>query len=412
MTSGLGLFEGFGIELEYMIVDSQTLDVCPLSDRILHAISGAYDSEVEVGELAWSNELVLHVIELKTNGPWAHLDEMSSLFHRDLVRIGSILGPLGARLMPTAMHPWMDPARETRLWPHEYNQVYETFDRIFDCRGHGWANLQSVHINLPFAGDDEFGRLHAAIRMVLPILPAIAASSPFVDGRASGVMDTRLHFYRRNCARVGSVTGQVIPERVFTETEYQSDLLGRLYADIAPLDPHGVLRYEWLNARGAIARFDRNAIEIRLLDIQESPMADAAVIAAVIETVRALVQERWISFDDQKRWSEDPLAAILDSTIREADAAVISDLEYLGAMGVDARRPARAGDLWRDLVGRTLPASTAALHREALDVLLEEGSLASRLSRAWSPGHGSLRDVYGELCDCLSSNRMFVPPRV
>ena len=89
--------------------------------------------------------------------------------------------------MPTGMHPWMDPAREFELWPHGDREIYAAFDRIFDCRGHGWANLQSMHLNLPFADDDEFGRLHAAIRALLPLLPALAASSPFADGHARGL---------------------------------------------------------------------------------------------------------------------------------------------------------------------------------------------------------------------------------
>src|SRR5690606_3311880 len=99
------------------------------------------------------------------------------------------LAPLGGRLMPSAMHPWMDPLTQTRLWPHENSPVYEAFNRIFGCQGHGWSNLQSMHINLPFEGDEEFGRLHAGIRLILPILPALAASSPFVEGRATGLMD-------------------------------------------------------------------------------------------------------------------------------------------------------------------------------------------------------------------------------
>ena len=53
----LGLFEGFGIELEYMIVDRATLAVAPLADALLREGSGAVASELEVGELAWSNEL-------------------------------------------------------------------------------------------------------------------------------------------------------------------------------------------------------------------------------------------------------------------------------------------------------------------------------------------------------------------
>ncbi len=89
-----------------------------------------------------------------------------------------------------------------------------------------------------------------------------------------------------------SVAGAVVPEPVFTRREYEDDLLGGIYRDLAPLDPEGVLRHEWVNARGAIARFDRGAIEIRVLDVQECPAADLAVAGATIAVVRALVEER------------------------------------------------------------------------------------------------------------------------
>src|SRR5690606_22899704 len=100
-----------------------------------------------------------------------------------------------------AMHPLMRPA-EAVLWAHEYSEVYAAFDRIFNCHGHGWSNLQSVHLNLPFADDAEFARLHAAIRLVLPLLPALAASSPFVEGRASGLPVSRMAFDHGNSAKL------------------------------------------------------------------------------------------------------------------------------------------------------------------------------------------------------------------
>src|SRR5690606_25183589 len=115
--------------------------------------------------------------------------------------------------LPTAMHPLMLPDLETKLWPHDAATIYATFDRIFGCKGHGWSNLQSVHINLPFRDQDEFGRLHAAIRLVLPLLPGLAASSPVQEGRLSGFLDTRLEHYRQNQKRLPSITGQVIPEQ-------------------------------------------------------------------------------------------------------------------------------------------------------------------------------------------------------
>ena len=92
--------------------------------------------------------------------------------------------------MPSGMHPWMQPARETRLWPHESGPIHRAYDALFDCRRHGWANLQSMHVNLPFGEDltpdGEFARLHAAVRLVLPLLPALAASTPHHNGCHAG----------------------------------------------------------------------------------------------------------------------------------------------------------------------------------------------------------------------------------
>ena len=43
----LHLFEGFGVELEYMIVNQETGRVAPISDWLLHSFSGTYQSEIE-----------------------------------------------------------------------------------------------------------------------------------------------------------------------------------------------------------------------------------------------------------------------------------------------------------------------------------------------------------------------------
>ncbi|MEJ2491706.1 MAG: glutamate-cysteine ligase family protein, partial [Desulfuromonadales bacterium] len=298
----LGLFDGFGIELEYMIVDRDTLAVLPIADRLLQSPTGEIVNEVEHGALCWSNELVLHVIELKTRGPAASLAGLAEEFTRQIGTINQLLVPFNGMLMPGAMHPWMEPDRDTCLWPHGDRSIYAAYDRIFGCRGHGWSNLQSAHLNLPFANDAEFGRLHAAVRLLLPLLPAIAAASPVVNGRLTGLLDNRIEAYRLNQARIPSITGQVIPEAVFSRAAYQETILARLYQDIAPHDSDRILQEEWLNSRGAIARFDRNAIEIRLLDVQESPYADLAIIQLVVAVLRELVTEAQASYAEQKKW--------------------------------------------------------------------------------------------------------------
>ena len=143
-----GLFECYGVELEYMIVGHDDLSIRPFSDRVLKAVAGEYVSEIELGPLNWSNELVLHVIEIKTGSPPDDLAGLDKLFQEAVAQINGILAEWDACLMPTAMHPWMDPTRETHLWPHEYSPVYDTLNRIFGCQGHGWANLQLSLIHI------------------------------------------------------------------------------------------------------------------------------------------------------------------------------------------------------------------------------------------------------------------------
>jgi len=383
MSRPLQWFEAFGVELEYMIVDRHSLDVRPVADQLLQAAAGEIVSEVDQGEISWSNELALHVIELKSSEPAPCLARLPEAFQQQLDRIGDILQGWQAAVLPTAMHPWMDPEREMRLWPHDYNPIYEAYNRIFDCRGHGWANLQSVHLNLPFDGDDQFGRLHAAIRILLPLLPGLAASSPIVQGQATGFADNRMHVYRENSKRVPSLTGAIIPEGVFSRAEYERQIFQVMYADIAPYDSHGILQHEWLNSRGAIARFDRDAIEIRVLDVQEAPQADVAICEAIVAVLKLLVSERWTSYAEQQQIPTSMLAELLEATTRDAEWAIVDDPLFLRQLGVEQASlnsgAIRCDQLWQTLIEQV---SGQITHLQPLQVILNEGTLARRILRS------------------------------
>jgi gamma-glutamyl:cysteine ligase YbdK (ATP-grasp superfamily) len=406
--AALGLFEGYGIEIEYMIVDGESLDVRPICDELIQTVAGDTVSEVERGDIAWSNELALHVLELKTNGPSPTIADLGEKFQAEVRFANERLEALGARLLPTAMHPWMDPASEVELWPHEFNEVYRTFDRIFGCSGHGWGNLQSTHINLPFADDGEFARLHAAIRLVLPLIPALAASSPIADGSPSGVLDARLRYYATNCARQPSVTGVVVPEPVYSIDEYHRLILEQIYQDLAPLDRAGVLRHEWVNARGAIARFDRMALEIRVVDTQECPAADIAVATAISACVRALVEETWCDLREQREWDHRALAVILDRAVEAGGDAVLSDRRFLRCFRFPESGKARMGDLWQHIIEISAGhESWPTGSRHALGTILGHGCLARRILAATR--EASLREIYGSLAECLDRGESFVP---
>lgn len=407
----LHLFEAVGIEIEYMIVDQSSLNIRPIADELFRAVLGEYGSDVESDLISWSNELVAHVVELKTTLPVKSIEDALHPFEREVERINDLLDPMKARLLPSAMHPWMNPRTEMKLWPHDNNEIYSSFDRIFGCQGHGWSNLQSMHLNLPFHGDDEFARLHTAIRTILPLIPALAASSPFEEGNQTGFLDNRMKHYGRNSAILPNIAGQVVPEPVTSEEEYREKIFVPMFREIAPHDPEEMMREEWLNARGAIARFSRGSIEIRVVDSQEIPRSDLAVAAAIVAVVRSLTEEAWSSSTSQLALPQEQLVSHLKQTIETGPAAVINDEGYLRALGME-QTTSTAGDVWKHLVQERM-GKKDGIHdqwTEPLDAILNEGPLATRLIDAT---HGldsrfALRSAYMLLADSLDANELFV----
>ena len=406
----LPAFSAYGIELEYMIVDRDSLNVMACSDEVLKSIAGEYTNEVEQGPIAYSNEVVLHVMELKTNGPVTTVHGRTDEFLQGIRHINGLLADRNGILMPTAMHPWMNPHTETRLWPHDASEIYDTYNRIFNCSGHGWSNLQSMHINLPFEDDEEFAKLHTAIRTLLPIMPALAASSPLMDAELTGLMDTRLETYRKNADIIPSITGLVIPEPVRNEQEYVNTILQPMYRDIAPYDPDKILQDEWLNSRGAIARFDRNTIEIRVLDTQETARADLAIAAIIIEVLRKLYDGAWANLTQQLQIDTHKLADIFSDAVRYGDETIIRDREFLSLFNFPDRR-GETRELWMYLyesVRDSMQTQDPELC-STLEFIIANGSLARRISRPMSRGvrRGMLHETYRVLTECLETDRLF-----
>jgi gamma-glutamyl:cysteine ligase YbdK (ATP-grasp superfamily) len=405
------LFQGYGVELEYMLVDRDSLKIQPITDEVLKHELGVYGSDFENGMITWSNELVLHVVELKSTKPEKDFHALNEKFSENVQRINSILSKWNAMLMPTAAHPFMNPLNETKIWPHENNEVYAVYNKIFDCRGHGWSNLQSTHLNLPFYDDEEFAKLHAAIRLVLPILPALCASSPILDGQLTGLLDTRLKFYKTNQSKIPSITGKVIPEAVFSKRNYLNTIYEKIKADIAPYDPHEELNAIWVNSRGAIPRFDRGSIEIRVMDIQECPAADLAVLTLVIETIKALAGNVFIPLDAQMKWKTEVLAQIFDQTIKSGHEAVLDNADYLALFGFSEKK-ASASELWQHIWQNLSRRGSPSLevYKKELSVILKEGTLAFRIVKAVGKkcSHEDISSVYRKLCDCLANNKIFL----
>jgi hypothetical protein len=223
--------------------------------------------------------------------------------------------------------------------------------------------------------------------------------------------------YWENARRVPSVAGAVVPESVRSRADYESEILEPIYRDLKPLDPAGTLRHEWVNGRGAIARFERGTIEIRVLDPQECPSADLAVAAAIARAAQALCERVLDGDATVGALSTERLAALLERTVRDADWAMVEDRVLLESLGL-ARpgRARRASDLWLELLDRAPSrvweegrGERDADGRDPLETILNRGTLARRiLGRAGpAPTRNRLVEVYRELAGSLQENRIF-----
>lgn len=401
------VFSARGIELEWMIVDRDTLEPLPIADRVLQTEGGLPIGDVRRGMLGWSNEMALHVLEVKNLDPRQTLEKLAPAFQREVRYLNRMLEHFNARLMPTAMHPWMDPTT-AKVWPHGQADIYSAYTRIFRCGTHGWANLQSMHLNLPFANDDQFARLHAAIRLALPLLPALAASSPVADGAPAPALDFRMVAYAHNADEIPSIAGDIIPDTAASTDEYRQRILEPMYRDIAPHDPQRLLQREWLNSRGAIPRFDRGAIEIRVIDAQENPIADLAIAAAVTGFVRRLYFSG-TPLAMQQAIATHSLATIFEFCVRDAEHALIENEEFLVLIGYTGTS-CSAGTLLEWLIDEVLKADPVP-PRLALTMreIIGHGPLARRILNALDGDFSRerLTAVWRTLCDCLDSGRLF-----
>lgn len=401
------IFSVMGIEIEYMLVDQDSLNVQPKSDLLLKALAGTQTNEVAIGDICVSNELVMHVLELKNNGPRPPTEPIAEHFHQAILRMQPMLQEHHLQLLPTAAHPWMDPLKETIRWPHGNRSIYRQYDTIFNCEGHGWSNLQSMHINLPFANDEEFAHLHSVVRILLPLLPALAASSPIIDKKLTGFQDTRLVYYAANQKKIPSISGDIIPEIISSEAHYRDEILAPMYHDISPFDPKGLLQYEWLNSRGAIPKFDYNALEIRIVDSQECVQADIAIAKAV-----HAILKNWYTTSEHhlhRPCATKSLKAVYDETLKEGLSTSLDQAELFTQWQLPKRRMT-VRDAWSSLI-ESVSSSLDNPTQLALENILHHGNLSERIVRACQSDFSQpkLKHVYQKLADCLLQNTLFKP---
>jgi gamma-glutamyl:cysteine ligase YbdK (ATP-grasp superfamily) len=386
----------------------EDLDVVALVEPAFRAIAGRGTSDIELDRVGFSNEIADHVFEVKTLDPVRSLRAAEDAIVTGICRFSEVLHQeWRARLLPTAMHPWFDP-QDARLWTRSGLRIYTTYAQIFDIRTHGWMNVHATHLNLPFGTEQETMAMHTAAAMLLPYLPAIAASSPVHDGRLQSFTDGRLAWILQHQSRIPETCGRIVPEYVDTFAAYRRDILQPMYGALDRFPNSAPIRHEFLNSRGAVLRFARRALELRVLDTQECVRMDVAIAVFARAALRQLTSE--LLAGALTAPPADTLVADFHACVRDGSRARVLAPHITGMTdgpGVEAAVVLRA------LLARAHTAVTAADadYLPLIEQIIEHGSLSERIRARLEPHAQSetalrraLREVYGELAECLLSN--------
>jgi gamma-glutamyl:cysteine ligase YbdK (ATP-grasp superfamily) len=261
----------------------------PISDKIIKAHCGKIINFIELPKFTFGKELQMHVMEIKANEPFKSPVQFEETMQKAVETLSRIVQKHGARLLGTGMHPTLK-LNETAVWPHYHRKIYGEYGKIFNLNQHGWLNIQSFHLNLPYRQEAGGVKMHNYLANIASYLPAVAASSPIYEGKNGRDVDNRLEFYRVNQKEIPSITGDVIPEYATSLSQYKSDVIGGYTADLARADASKTLLWrEWVNSRGVIFRFDRRALEVRVIDEQECIKSDVALSCFIRAALRGLM---------------------------------------------------------------------------------------------------------------------------
>jgi carboxylate-amine ligase len=390
--------EVLGPEHEFSLVD-ENLKALPIVDKVIKDFYGRTVNFVELGEFTFGKELQLHVMEVKPNKPFKSPKTFEETMHEAVLRLSDLLERrYRAYLLGTGMHPTLR-LDETAVWPHRHKQIYEAFSRVFNLKQHGWLNIQSFQLNIPYTDESKAILMHNLLAVVCAYLPAVSASSPIYEGHFGDYVDNRLHFYMENQREIPSVTGKVVPEYIQSIGQYRRDVIGRYSSDLAKAGaPKCILNKDWVNSRGVIFRFERKALEIRVMDEQECVKSDVALSCFIRALLRGLAKT------DEPLLPTEFLAEDFKSVIKYGLEAKV-----LHPSGPTARNVCR-GFLriaWENATAeekKYLPLIEKRLEYGSLSEIIRE---KVRIRAQKTCMHEAIIDVYSKLLNSLKANEPF-----
>jgi glutamate---cysteine ligase / carboxylate-amine ligase len=246
-----------GIEEEFQVLDPESLDLAPRFEE-LRAAADATDPVVAA---SLAGELISSEIEIRSGRGENFADALArQREHR--TRLFGLVAANGAALGSTGTHPWADYREQPNIDTEHYRGVVEGLQYVARRN-----NTFSLHVHVGIRDIDRAVQVCDRLRGVLPVLLAISASSPYLDGLDSGLHSARSQAFTKSFPRCG------IPDAYGSWAAYR-DYLDLLIAT------NSIREYTqvWWSVR---PHFAFGTVEVRICDAQPSA-AESEALAALM----------------------------------------------------------------------------------------------------------------------------------
>jgi len=278
-------------------------------------------------------------------------------------RLFALSAQHGIALGSTGTHPWADYREQRNIDTKHYRRVVEGLGYVARRN-----NTFSLHVHVGVNGVDRAVRVCDRMRTILPVLLAVSASSPFLEGNDTLLHSVRSQIFTKSFPRCG------VPD-AFGDWRAFRDYLELLIAT------NSIVEYTqvWWSIRPH-ATF--GTVEVRICDAQvtaaESEALAGLIVACVGQALRDI--DEGVAFEDL------PHRLVEENVWRALRYGMDGKLiDLRRAVEIDAT--AALEDLWT---------WTAPVRDELrIDASLDGPNGAQRQRAALAQG-GDLREVYAE----------------
>src|SRR5271165_4451704 len=277
-----------GVEEEFSILHPQTLELVPRFEE-LRSIA-ASDPGLED---AIAGELISSEIEI-ISGVGSDLHDALARQRERRRRLFALVAEQGAALGATGTHPWADYREQPIIDTEHYRRVEDGLRYV------AWRNNTfSLHVHLGVRDIDRAIRVCDRLRPVLPLLLAISANSPYLDGGDSGLHSARTQSFTKSFPRCG------VPDAFGGWRAY------REYIEFLT-KTNSIVEFTqvWWSVR---PHFRFGTVEVRICDAQASAHESEALAGLMVACIAQAVRD----VDDRVPF-EDPAPRLIEENMWRA----------------------------------------------------------------------------------------------